>query len=719
LFVGGASWKLGAVRIPPACFAALVAFLIGAIPRSSLGEAPPLIKIDTIRKMDAAEADQAHRVTVRGILTYHDPTRFLSFLQDETAGIYVSIWDAHVQPGDVVEVSGVTGAGGAGRIVITNRASRTGIRVLGHGALPTPKPVGLEDLRDATFDAQWVSTRANVETVTLDGDRAVVELVSGNARLRAFIPGYTSLEELPRHLIGFPVEARGVLGTALGVGGTVRTTLHVPSIREISIDPADFAERFESCPVSQFEELFARDSLPRREPTRVQGRVTLAREGYGFFLNLYAGDHVHGTVFVQSAQPGAPALGDWVDTVGVVEKTNGYRILRDAIFRVLSHGPAVVGSHVRDRDIFAEDFHGHLIVTQGQIVETFPGLSEAAWLVRTGFGFVQVVLPGGSDRAPVRVLEPGTRVDITGILLRNPPTAGRFGEQGVGYQIQLRTSGDLAVLKAAPWWTVRRIGIALGIAALVSVAALGWVYLLRKRVREQTETIRSQLEKAAISEERTRIARELHDSLAQHLASITIQLDVVAERLKTGEGDTQQLLETAREMAAHSMDQTRLAIWDLRSPTLARDGLVAAIYEVVQPLAERKGVQLEVKLEGEGRRLGGWIENHLLRIVQEASSNALQHGSPKQIEIEVLFGLEGLMVTIQDDGAGFRVPSPSALPAAHFGLRGMLERAKKIGGRLFLESEPGAGTTVSVWMPWPQNPGPTANSLPSAETQFA
>jgi signal transduction histidine kinase len=685
----------------------------------SLGEAPPLAKISTIRKMNAAEADRAHRVTVRGVLTYHDPTRFLSFIQDETAGIYVSLWDAHLQPGDVLEVSGVTGAGGVGRIILTDRATRTGIRALGHGALPAPKPVGLEELRDATFDAQWVSTRAVVETVTLDGDRAVVELVSGNARLRAFIPGYASLEELPRHLIGFTVEAHGVLGTALVVGGAVRTTLDIPSIREISIDPADFAERFEACPVSQFEALFARDSLPRREPTRVQGRVTLAREGYGFFVNLYAGDHVHGTVFVQSAQPGAPALGDWVDTVGVVEKAKGYRILRDAIFRVLSHGAAVDGSHVLDRDILTEDFHGHLIVTQGQIVETFPGLSEDAWLVRTGFGFVQVVLPRGSDRAPVRVLEPGTKVGITGILLRNPPTAERFGEQGVGYQIQLRTSGDLAVLKAAPWWTVRRIRIALGLVALVSVAALGWVYLLRKRVREQTETIRSQLEKAAVSEERTRIARELHDSLAQHLASITIQLDVVAERLKTGEGDTQQLLETAREMAAHSMDQTRLAIWDLRSPTLARDGLVAAIYEVVQPLAERRGVLLEVKQEGEARRLGGWTENHLLRIVQEASSNALQHGSPKRIEIEVLFRIGGLMLTIRDDGCGFQVPSPNALPAAHFGMRGMLERAQKVGGRLVLESEPGTGTFVSVRMPWPQTARATANSMASEEAQIA
>jgi len=682
--------------------------------------ASPPVEICAIREMDAAEADQAHPVTVHGVVTYHDPTRYLSFIQDETAGIYVSLGPAQVRPGDLVEVNGVTGAGGVGRIIVTDRKSRTGIRVLRHGALPAPKLVGLEELRDATFDAQWVSTRATVESVTLDGDRAALELVSGNARLRAFIPGYTSLEALPRHLIGFPVEARGVLGADRARGtGAVCTTLDIPSIREIRIEPAAFAERFESCPVSTFEALFARDSLPRRESTRVQGRVTLAREGRGFFLNLYAGEHVHGTVFVQSAQPGAPGLGDWVDTVGVVERANGYRILQDAIFRVLSHGPAVDGIHVTDRGILTDDFHGHLIVTQGQIVETFPGLSESAWLARTGFGFVQVVLPRSSGRAPVRVLEPGTTVGITGILLRNPPTAGHFGEQGVGYQIQLRTSGDLTVLKAAPWWTVRRIGIAFGLAALVCAAALAWVYLLRKRVREQMETIRSQLEKAAVSEERTRIARELHDSLAQHLASITIQLDAVAVRLKTGEGDTQLLLETAREMAAHSMDQTRLAIWDLRSPTLARDGLVAAIHEVVQPLTEMWGAQLEVKLEGEVRRLGGWVENHLLRIVQEASSNALRHGSPTQIEIEACFSAEGLRVTIRDNGAGFHVLSPGALPVAHFGLRGMLERAKKIGGQLVLESEPGAGTMVSVWIPWRQTAGATVYSPSRAEAEFA
>ncbi|HEY2343685.1 MAG TPA: sensor histidine kinase, partial [Chthoniobacteraceae bacterium] len=224
------------------------------------------------------------------------------------------------------------------------------------------------------------------------------------------------------------------------------------------------------------------------------------------------------------------------------------------------------------------------------------------------------------------------------------------------------------------------------------------------RVREQTAIIRRQLEHEALFEERTRIARDLHDTLAQHLAGITIQLDAAAERLRTEDRQGRELLETAREMAAHSMDQTRLAIWDLRSPTLAREGVPAALLETLQPLAEQRAVGLKLELQGTPRRFGGPAENHVFRIAHEAAANALRHADPRQISITVAFGDESVSVRVVDDGHGFDVPALEALPAGHFGLRGMLERSKKLNARLLIESRPGAGSALTVLVPYPATP---------------
>jgi signal transduction histidine kinase len=671
-----------------------------------LAAEPAITKIQAIRQLDAAEAEREHPVRIRGVVTYFEPAWFLSFIQDESAGIYVSCGDARLAPGDIVEAEGVTSRGRLGRIVLVKSVS--GLRVVGHGELPAPREATLEQLQDGRFDAQWVATSAKVESVDLDGDRATLVLAAGTARLRAVLPGYSTREELPMHLAGFPVVARGVLGVgAEQEDGKFATLLCIPSAAEIRIDPEALARHFDARRISDFEALFGAARSKAGELTRVQGRVTFAREGRGFFLNLYVADRIHGTVYVQSTQPGIPALGDVVDAVGHVEKINGRPVLQDAMFRVLGHGDVPGALHVPDADVAKGDFHGHLLWLHGTVVEILPGLAENAWLIRTGFGLVHARLTDSrSPRSTPPVVEPGTVVGVTGILLRNGALPGEraIGNAPATYQALLRDPGDFVVLRPPPWWTVRRIAVALGIAALIAAAASIWVFSLRRRVREQTAIIRRQLEHEALFEERTRIARDLHDTLAQHLAGITIQLDAAAERLRTEDREGRDLLETAREMAAHSMDQTRLAIWDLRSPTLAREGLPAALLETLQPLAEQRAVGLKLEMQGAPRRFGGPAENHVFRIAHEAAANALRHADPRLISITVAFGDENVSVRVADDGCGFDVPALEALPAGHFGLRGMLERSKKLNARLLIESRPGAGSALTVLVPYPAAP---------------
>ncbi len=187
----------------------------------------------------------------------------------------------------------------------------------------------------------------------------------------------------------------------------------------------------------------------------------------------------------------------------------------------------------------------------------------------------------------------------------------------------------------------------------MALASLLWVVVLRYRVAVQTGIIRRQLARETVYEERGRIARELHDTLEQELAGISLQLDTVSAKLPEAPDTAHRLLDLARSLLRHSRSEARRSIMDLRASLLEGGDLASALQEVAARVRDGQPVAVEVVVEGQPRRLPGKIEANLLRIAQEALANALKHGKPSHVKLRLAFAEQGVELGVEDDGAGF------------------------------------------------------------------
>ena len=207
----------------------------------------------------------------------------------------------------------------------------------------------------------------------------------------------------------------------------------------------------------------------------------------------------------------------------------------------------------------------------------------------------------------------------------------------------------------------------------------------------------------AQEDERKRIARELHDDLAQSLLLLTQGLDFLSSttRKKLSDAELRQSLEKLRSQAINTLEGLRRYAQDLRPPILDHLGLLPALEWMVEDLAKKHGIDARVKVLGSERSLPAEVELLLFRIAQEALTNTRRHAEASRARITLEFGDDKVVLTVNDNGKGFKLPLRlgDLASVGKLGLAGMQERAQLIGGRLELQSEVGKGTTVTVEVP--------------------
>jgi two-component system NarL family sensor kinase len=199
-------------------------------------------------------------------------------------------------------------------------------------------------------------------------------------------------------------------------------------------------------------------------------------------------------------------------------------------------------------------------------------------------------------------------------------------------------------------------------------------------------------------EERIRLAREIHDTLAQGLTGISLQLETADAFLETiPEAErARQAVQQALQLAQASLDEARRTVLDLRAAPLEGRPLSQALAELAKSSVSGKGIKVTFSLLGGNRPLPARLETGLYRIAQEALANAVQHAQAKRIRLQLTNTPGQVRLIIQDDGRGF---DPDQTPTDRFGLVGLNERAKLLGGSLDLQTQPGAGTRLEVSVP--------------------
>jgi ligand-binding sensor domain-containing protein len=194
--------------------------------------------------------------------------------------------------------------------------------------------------------------------------------------------------------------------------------------------------------------------------------------------------------------------------------------------------------------------------------------------------------------------------------------------------------------------------------------------------------------------ERSRIARELHDTLIQGFSGVTMQMQALAGRLSP---EHKSRLEDIIEDSAGCLREARRSVADLRNNSLPQSGLSAAIANAARQSVGEAGARLKLNLEHVPGNLPADVEYNLVRIAQEAVTNSVKHSGARTIEVMLAATRESVRLSVQDDGSGFeRAGEPAG---NHYGLVGMQERARDIGAVFQVASEPGEGTTVSVALP--------------------
>jgi signal transduction histidine kinase/ligand-binding sensor domain-containing protein len=220
-------------------------------------------------------------------------------------------------------------------------------------------------------------------------------------------------------------------------------------------------------------------------------------------------------------------------------------------------------------------------------------------------------------------------------------------------------------------------------------AALLAAVLLAHRLRLRLLRLRF----AELTDERNRIAREIHDSLEQTLFAARLQIDAAAG------GEPVGPLARAGELVERGIEEVRAAVWSLRVGVFGRADLGVAISVTAGEALRGTSVAFALEREGEPYRLPALTEWHLGQVVREAFTNALKHARPRHLTARLEFRRDRLLVSVIDDGAGFASTPAGAPPPGHYGLPGMRERLRAFGGSVTVDSAPGRGTTVRLEVP--------------------
>lgn len=702
------------------------------LPRTRKGELPPaevipgitraqessllpiLTKAEHVKRLTADEAAQGYVVRLAGVITMNIPGLEQIGFQDETGSLLIGLSGQGQPPGRLnrgerIEVLGKTIRGRFSRHVSIDRSAIGGVEILGNEGLPEPAQLSAEEFSDPKSDGQWSEIKGvirRVKPVTYRGlPWAIITLSSGNTRFEAmcFIGDEDSNME---GLVGSEVGMRGVAcpmaserGQLAGRYFVVASPSEIAVLRPPERNP--FVERVR--PIDSLPRLeIGQNSSPR---VHVLGAVTFKIPGLGFYIN-------DGTASVRVEHPDMiPEVGETVSVLGFAEWGAWSPVLQDAAVNVIGRQIKPVPRAISSQQISDPNFDGTLIQTDATLLH-FARSASGPLMVLQNEGrvfesrFVGEHLPDALTSIPEQ-----SRVRLTGLLVyqRPPDWVDELGLRSTGntafpipFEVWLASPKSVQILSKPSWWTTTRIAIALSTLGVATLAVLAWIHTLRSQVELLTEINSAQKVREATSDERTRVARELHDSVEQELAGLTIQLDALKALLSQSPDAVKSSLETARAMLRHTREEARRSIWDLRSMVLERGDLGAALNEVATNSGTDSNIHVKIEVIGTPVKLSPKAELNLMRICQEATSNARKYSSASRLTVKLEYASDRVSMTVSDNGTGFEMNDSNSIRTGHFGLVHMRERAEQIGAELHVSSSSGKGTTITAELPLPK-----------------
>ena len=446
---------------------------------------PPLLWAAQVRALRSVSGRV--RVRLRGVVSYYDSDFHILFLQDPTAGIFVlTPGFAAVRQGDLAEVEGIADLGGFAPMV-----SEARFHVLGRARLPDPPTVSLVDLFSGRFDSQRVAVEGIVQSVVRPNGHLhfEMELAAGLYRYRVQVPYPPSLP-LPTRLVDATVRIRGVAGSAFNpMGQMVGVTLYAPSLKDLEVlQPGRPAAASPIRPISGLLRFSLANDWEHR--VRVQGTVEYQRTRS---REVFVADETGG-LLVRTEQEERFQPGDRVEVVGFAISGGYSPVLGGAELRKLGSGKAPLGVPVDAQQALGGEFDARLITTEAYLVNRVIGTAGQTLTLESGNILFNATMDSDGATDPLAQLRDGALVRLTGVC---SVERGESDAHPRAFQILLRSPSDVHVLREASWLTRERtIAVAGWMGGIAALSAI-WIWILRRRVRQQTAVIRSKLESEA------------------------------------------------------------------------------------------------------------------------------------------------------------------------------------------------------------------------------
>jgi PAS domain S-box-containing protein len=204
---------------------------------------------------------------------------------------------------------------------------------------------------------------------------------------------------------------------------------------------------------------------------------------------------------------------------------------------------------------------------------------------------------------------------------------------------------------------------------------------------------------AAMLDERTRLAREIHDTLLQGFTGVGLKLVAAANQV-TGQPETSAALRDVVALAQKALVDARRAVWDMRSPSDSVGDLLMKLRTAEERAVRGTGLELACEMKGSARPLDREVEAVVVQVAHEAVVNVIKHAAARTVRIQLFYRGRGMRLSVTDDGRGFAVDPGFRGYGGHWGLLGMSERASEIRARLSVRSTPGVGTEVALLVPY-------------------
>lgn len=659
--------------------------LLALIPPAYAEEAP-LRTLAAVRALPHEEAAKGMPVEIVGTVIFTDPKDPGMIVHDGTDSCWFGAktpFPEGLKSGSKVRATGRTNSRSYFADVVETEAV-----VLGHGDLPEPRHVTGRDLFSPLLDSQWIEIDAVVIGTEEGGLGFTLAVDIDGITYKADVPMQSDTAERVAAVMQRRVKLRGIVGTVYNENNQM-TGRHffIPSFDQIILTETKLPEV--PPPTKKIAALLRNDNAPN-EMTRVTGMVMQQTAG-GFYLRDKTA-----CVFVHASGNAAHAPGSLVEVEGFAAVAPFRPMLRAAKVRSIGKGELPAPIRLDPKLGIRPNLQNERVEIDCEFLAKLEGPRETVLQCRSGGRYFETWLPHSHNSK--KELKPKDILRLTGIYEVTTTHPMPRTEWADGFRIHLAGPEAIVLLQTAPWWTLERLLMVLGMSVAVILAFFVWTGVLRWRVAAQREIITRQIERGVVKDERQRIARELHDTLEQDLTGLSMQLENATEEVGGENGRAYRSLTLVQRMLQHCRLEARASVSDLRNPDLLARDLPEAMQASMNDQVGESNAAFDFSVEGHPRPLRSTTQNHLLRIAREALNNALRHGKPSRIRCHLSYTSEGVTLEVEDNGSGF--DSSKAPPAGHFGLTGMRERANKIQAQFSLISNPGIGTKIRVHLPY-------------------